>query len=207
MKKAGVYVLWGVLAAAALTVATLGVSAQATPNSTTITANGVRMLALWGNADGSGYVQLIPIGGHAAAEPSYYMMYGASSSDFSTNDSGQGFIPASAVSVSNSSIIKGNVVIKLNVDTCTLAATEFQTTDGACGTVGVTATEVPGFYYTTNGTTTTVVGKFREVSSGTTQNANATGGGNEIGFEFSPADIFFINIDQFSGVSVQITRP
>ncbi len=215
MRKLGVYLLYGVLAAATLTVAMLALSARPTPatvNSTTITANGVGSLAFWNDFSNPAdpvfaYVQLIPIGGQAAAEPSYLMSYNISDANGTFNDAGQGFIPASAVSFSGGSIAKGNAVINLTVDTCTLPTTEFVTFGGPCGTVEVTSTEIPGFSYTVNGTTTTTIGTLREVFSGTSQNANALGSGNVVGFEFSSAELAIEFINQFSGVSVTISRP
>lgn len=213
MKKPGVYLLYGALAAATLTVAMLALSAQptlATGTSTTVTANGVGFLALFSDFSNpadpiSGYVQLIPIGGKAAAEPSYDMSYSISDANGTFNDAGQGFIPASAVSFSGGSIVKGNAVITLNVDTCTLPTTEFATFSGSCGTVAVTSTEIPGFSQKVNGTTITTIGTLREVFSGTSQNANALGSGNVIGYEFPSAELIFIN--QFSGVTVTMSRP
>ncbi len=177
--------------------------------STTFTANGVGSLTFWSDFSDPtdpvfGSVQLIPLGGQAAAEPSYEMSYFISDGNGTFNDAGQGFIPASAVSVSGDSIVKGNAVIKLNVDTCTLPPNEFVTSGGPCGTVQVTATEIPGFTYTVNGTTTITIGPSREVFSGTTQNANALASGNVVGFEFSSAELVFIN--QFSGVTVTLSR-
>lgn len=218
MTKAGVYVLCGVLAAAALTVAALELSARPTPrtvNLTTVTANGVGIFAPWNDSSDpanpvGGFIQLMPIGGNVKVEPSYMLFYGAfNDNDGSLIDYGQGYIPASAVSVSGGSVTSGTAVIKLNVNTCMLPVTEFQIFNGDCGTIEFTFTETSGFYSTTNGTTTTVAGKFREVSSGTTQNGSALGSGNLLNFELSSAsgNFYFVAIEQFSGVSVQITRP
>ncbi len=213
MKKPSVYLIYGLLAAATLTVAMLGLSARptlATTNSTTFTANGVGILAFLSDFSDPtdpifGYVQLIPLGGQAAAGPSYQMYYNIGDANGTFDNSGQGVIPGTAVSFSGGTIDNGNVVIKLNVNTCALSPSEFVTSSGPCGTVEVTATEIPGFTYTVNGTTTITLGTSREVFSGTSKNANALASGDVVDFEFSSADLVFIN--QFSGVTVTVSRP
>lgn len=217
MRKAGVYLLYAMLVAAMLTLATPTLSAQPTPgtvNQTTITANGVGVTVFWTDFSNAadivgGYVEVVPIGGKAAAEPGYLLYYGTSDQLGQINDAGSGPIPGSAVSTSGS-IANGNAIITVNVNTCDLSA--FQTTNGTCGTVDITSTETPGFSYSTKGTSTLTFGTHgtgttRIATTGTTENGNAVSAGNVIGVPISSTDQELVFISVFTGVQMTITRP
>lgn len=123
---------------------------------------------------------------------------------------GLGTIPDSAVTVSGGSALSGKMVDSVNVNTCALAPTVFQTV-GPCGAINLTWTEIPGrnpsggFTTIRRGSTDTYLGSLRVHSGGTVETANALLQGSLLGFP-ATSMLFTSTISRNTGVTVTIEQ-
>jgi hypothetical protein len=146
-----------------------------------------------------GLVELFPTAG------GYQVLYQVNDANFTFFDFGQGPIPSSAVKFSGGSVTSGKMVISVDVNTCQLDPTVFLTTNGPCGIINVTWTEVPGhsptgFTSTIRGSRDITTGTMSQHLAGTMENAVAVAEGTVIGTPTAPT-----TIDVFIGVSHEVT--
>ncbi|HUX44684.1 MAG TPA: hypothetical protein VMV57_08045 [Terracidiphilus sp.] len=121
----------------------------------------------------------------------FWLMYNAYDFGGGFSAGGSGLIPTSSVIVPGASVNAGNVMVKLNVDTCDL--TGFTTSYGPCGTIDVTWVELPasvgGSYATRGDTVQTFPGGGKMETNGQTETFSALATGTELGFDLPTATI------------------
>ena len=189
---------------------------HAAGRATTFNTNGVTAFDSWIDLSNpadpvEGSIYIYATG--SAAQPAYQLIYEVNDFDLTLFNTGQGAIPGASVSFSGGSLTNGNAVVSLSVNTCQLDPAVFFTISGACGTINVTWTEVPGnsinpagFTSTVRGSRDVISGNVTQHIAGTIETANALARGTVIGSNLSTTT-FQVTVGLTKNVTVVIQSP